>query len=261
MKYRKLELLFLAIGLVGIFISILISLVNKAQISELLGQALFVPVLFLALHYGRQYSYVGAVIAALIYLIANAQDFNGLNLSSEAGQLVIMRAGLFGLIGILGGELAVRAKYVLAKMTSEGLVDDKTNVFSQSYIEGLIARMLHEYDRYKRPFSVLFIGLDWSEPLSQADKERLIPRMANIFRGNVRLVDEVGYWGGRFCLVLPHTGGEAARAIFERLEKIWMHSGHSRIPLKLNQSILSVPEHEAEMKELASRMIESKITA
>jgi GGDEF domain-containing protein len=261
MKYRKLEMVFLAIGLIGIFISILISLVNKAQPSELLGQALFVPVLFLALHYGRQYSYVGAVVAALIYLIANAQDFNGLNLSSQTGQLVIMRAGLFGLIGIMGGELAVRAKYVLARMTSEGLIDDKTNVFSQNYIEALIARMLHEYDRYKRPFSVLFIDLDWSEPLSQAEKERLVPRMANIFRGNVRLVDEVGYWNERFCLVLPYTGGDAAKTIFERLEKIWRHSGHSRIPVTLSASVLSVPEDETEIKKLSSEIVDSRITA
>ena len=44
MRYRKLELLLMSVGLVGILVSILTSLLDGAELIELLGQALFVPI-------------------------------------------------------------------------------------------------------------------------------------------------------------------------------------------------------------------------
>src|SRR3989304_359203 len=116
-KYRKLELLFLVLSLSAVLLSIVVSFVQKAQFSEILGQALFVPVLFIALHYGRQPGFLAATGGALIYFIAKAQEFNSLDISTIDGQFIIGRAALFGLIGIFGSELAMRTKYLIARFS------------------------------------------------------------------------------------------------------------------------------------------------
>lgn len=263
MKYRKLELLLLALGVTAVLASILLSFSNKTQLSEIIGQALFVPVLFLALHYGRSYGYVSAILAAFVYLVARVQEFDSLSLTTFDGQLVVARAGLFGLIGIFGGELAMRIKYVVARFADEDLIDGHTNVFSCSYLQRSVHRLLCEYYRYQRPFSLLVVSLRWHENLNSPGKAKIIPRIAKVISDNVRVVDEVGYLDeDRFCLVLPNTPSPAAQIVCNRLEKSYRHfrDGH-HIPAELEKLILSLPEDEQRIKDLLPENEPAKVLA
>jgi len=250
-KYRKLELLFLTLCLFAVLLSIIISFSQKAQFSEILGQALFVPVLFIALHYGRQPGFLAATGGALIYLIARAQELNSLNLSTEDGQYVIARAVLFGLIGIFGSELATRSKYLIARLSGEEQIDGQTHLYSQTYLQKLLTRLFGEYHRYARPFSILFITLDWTKPSEASAREKLIGKVANIIRSHVRLIDEVGYLSDNcFCLVLPETPGQAAQSIYERIEKAYLvqTAQMTVFPRMICERVLSMPGNQAEIK-------------
>ena len=250
-NYRKLELLFLTLSLVAVLSSIIYSFMEKANFSEILGQALFVPVLFIALHYGRQQGFLAASIAALIYLIAKAQDYNTLSLASVDGQFMIARAGLFGLIGIFGSELAMRTKYLIAKLSGYAHIDDQTHLYTQNYLQKLISKLFHGYQRQARPFAVMFITVDWAESTEPNVREKTIPRMANIIRDSVRLIDEVGYLSDRcFCLVLPETHALAAQLVWRRIEEAYIEAKPSPVNVAglSCERILSMPENEAEIR-------------
>lgn len=249
MKYRKLELIFLVVSLIAVLFSIIVSVLQKAQFSEILGQALFVPVLFIALHYGRQPGFLAATGGALIYLIAKAQEFNSLSLSTVDGQFVIGRAALFGLIGIFGSELAIRTKYLIARLSGTEQIDDQTHLYSQNYLQKLITRAFHEYNRHARPFSILFITLDWPGLLDSATREKAVSQIATFIRSNVRLIDEVGYLSDNcFCMVLPDTTSLAAQLVFMRLEKAYKSDDSQLLTATLSERILSMPENEPEIK-------------
>lgn len=251
MKYRRLELLFLALTFSAVLLSIIISYAQKAPLSEILGQALFVPILFVALHYGRQPGFTAATIGAMIYLIARVQELNVLNLSSEDGRFVIGRAVLFGLIGIFGSELATRSKYLMAGLAGEDCLEDRTHLYSQAYLQKLIMRLFAEYRSHARPFSILFITLDWTQPSVAATRDKMIGKAASIMRSHVRLIDEVGYLSDNcFCLVLPEVSAQAAHLIFERLEKAYLNQAAltAAYPKLVCERVLNMPENEAEIR-------------
>lgn len=263
MKYRKLELLLMSVGLVGILISMMSSLINGSERVEILGQALFVPVLFFALHYGRQLGYLAAVGAALVFLIAKTQELGQLDVMTLADRLILMQAASFGLVGIIGGELATRIKYVVARIADEEYVDEQTHVFSSRYMRKLIAKLLSSYERHDRVFSVLFIDMAWQEPILEKKRTNQVNRVARVLRDNVRLIDEVGYLDdGRFCLVLPETDIDGVKVVRERLRKAYSLAGqYSRFSAEWKMTVLTLPENEPEIKHLAARDEQAKVIA
>ncbi len=267
MRYRKLELLLLSVGLVGVLVSIITALLGGAGIRELIGQALFVPVLFSALHYGRRYGYVAAIIAALVLLMVRTQAFGSLSFSSAEGRQALLQAAGFGVVGIIGGELATRIKYVVAHIADEGFIDSGTGLFSQDYVERMINRLWAGYSRSNNAFSLLFINLSWADAVDDIGQRKQRGRIADILRANVRLVDEVGSLkDGRFCLILPDTTAEGAKTVQGRLAKAYSKSRqHSRLTADWRDELLSLPQDEERIKELVPDgtefHLESDITA
>ncbi len=263
MRYRKLELLLLSIGLLGILISILTALINGARVGELLGQALFVPVLFFALHYGRRAGYAAAVGSALLYLMINTRALGEIDLSVGDGRLVMLQALAFGIVGIIGGELAMRIKYVVAHVTDEGLIDTHTKVFSHEYIERLVEKLWAGYDRQGKGFSVLFIELRWAEEPTDNARSKQISRIADVLRSTVRLVDEVGYLrDGRFCLILPDTSAGGAAVVYSRVRKTYSKmKQYARLTADLHEEILSLPDDELLIKEILLPNTSIRVTA
>ncbi len=263
MRYRKLELLLLSVGLVGILVSISIALLNGARIAELLGQALFVPVLFFALHYGRRAGYSAALAAALLFLIIKTRALGEIDLAALDGRLAVLQAAAFGLVGIFGGELAIRIKYVVAQITDDGLIDTRTKLFSHEYIERLIVKLWARYNRFERGFTILFIELRWPEPPTDIARSKQIYRIADVLRSGVRLIDEVGYLrDGRFCLILPDTSADGASSVYARLEKTYSKSKqYYRLTAEWHAEILSLPEDEQLIAKLIPPSERVRVTA
>ena len=263
MRYRKLELLLLSVGLVGILVSIITALLNGARIAELLGQALFVPVLFFALHYGRRAGYTTAVAAALLFLIIKTQALGDIDLTALDGRLAVLQAAAFGIVGIIGGEVAMRIKYVVAQITDESLIDTRTMLFSHEYMERLIGKLWAGYNRGGPGFAILFVEPRWPELPTVIARARQISRIANVLRDGVRLVDEVGYLrDGRFCLVLPDTSADDASFVYDRLKKTYSKSKqYFRLTAEWHEEILDLPDDEQQIAELVPPNERVRVTA
>ena len=263
MRYRTFEAITLATALVAVLISIIISINRGSGVSAVLGQALFIPVLFFSLHYGRQVGFLAATTVSLIYLIARVQEVNVLSLSSLDGQLIISRAALFGFVGILSCELATRFKYVFAKFSDQRSFDQTTRLFSQDYLQTLIARLFHEYERNNRGFSIIFITIDWLPAVDAHIKKRRFSKLAKVIRDNVRLIDEVGHVNDDcFCIVLPDTHLSAANLVCERLES-FLRGTQDQTPesLRISKKVLCVSDHNAEVKAMLPAEVVAKLSA
>ena len=263
MKYRKFEAIALASTLVAVLISMIISINRGSAMSVVLGQALFIPVLFFSLHYGRQIGFLAATTSSLIYLMARVQEVNELSLASLDGQLIISRAALFGFVGIFSSELATRFKYIFARFSNRENLDQTTRLFNQGYLQTLVARLFHAYNRDNRTFSIIFIGIDWRPAVDANIKKHRFTKLAKIIRDNVRLVDEVGYVNDDcFCIVLPETHLSAAQLVSERLESFLKGSQiQNKEALRINKKILCASDHNAEVKAMLPAEVVAKLSA
>ena len=81
--------------------------------------------------------------------------------------------------------------------------------------------------RYGRPSSVLVLGLTGSPPEPAA--ERIARTIGDVIRNEARETDRAVRTGRlAFRLLLPETGGRAARSLAERLEKAYLAAPDGR---------------------------------
>jgi GGDEF domain-containing protein len=81
--------------------------------------------------------------------------------------------------------------------------------------------------RYGRPSSVLLLGLTGSPPEPAA--ERIARAIGDVIRNEARETDRAVRTGRlAFRLLLPETGGRAARSLAERLEKAYLAAPDGR---------------------------------
>lgn len=222
MSYRRFELLLVALGFAVILATMIDAINSSLGYENLLGQALMAPVLFVALHWGRRSGQLAALAAGVIYLGATA--------TSEAAtfslisQEVVIRAIAYGAVGILGGELAHKMKYVLAGIENANYLDEHTKVFDKSYLTRLIQNFISYHSRYTRPFSIIMISLTQSG--ADADSTRPLDQKgmrlsAMILRDNIRIIDELGCWNETtLCVVAPDTATHDAPAACTRITRV-----------------------------------------
>lgn len=211
-----------ALGFAVILATMIDAINSELGYGNLLGQALMAPVLFVALHWGRRSGQLAALAAGVIYLAATATG----NDSSFGliSQEVVIRAIAYGAVGILGGELAHKMKYVLAGIENENYLDQQTKVFDKSYLTRLIQNFISYHSRYTRPFSIIMITLTQAG----ASADRLLPLdqkgmrlSAMILRDNIRIIDELGCWNNTtLCVVAPDTATHDAPAACRRITRV-----------------------------------------
>lgn len=222
MSYRRFELLLIALGFAVILATMIDTINTSLGYQNLLGQALMAPVLFVALHWGRRSGRFAALGGSLIYLAATATGKDtGYSLISQE---IVIRAIAYGVVGILGGELAHKMKYVLAGIENEEHLDPETKVFDKSYLTRLIQNYISYHSRYTRPFSIIMITL------TQGDADAPAPRHLNpkgmrlsamILRDNIRIIDELGCWNEKsLCVVAPDTAMQDAPAACKRITSL-----------------------------------------
>lgn len=246
-SYRKFEAIVVSLGFCVVLASILVTVDQQAAIRDLLGQAMMAPVLFLALHFGRRTGLAAAVVAAFLYLVIHLDNDPTLSLTDGATRLLLLRAGMFGIIGIIAGELPASFKYVAARFGDDSLIDSATNLFTRGHMHTLIRRAVAEYHRYGRPFAVLILTVEPAD--AAADSKRLLIDAAMVVRNNVRLVDDVGRWDDRsFCLLLEHMSPASAEDVANRLGR--QVQSHARAQLSISDHVIAFPENEDELLEL-----------
>ncbi len=222
MRYRSFEILVLAVSAVAVLGTAGVSAMGgRFSLTEFLGQVFVLLVLAAAVHWGRNGGFIAAAVATVVYaLLAVPQVSAGAGLRPETVQLVLVHVIVYGLVGVVGGEVCGRLKYQLARMDGSSALDADSRLYSERLVHGLITSGVARYRRYDTPFSVVLIALS---PGLFAEYRPLkcrgiVRRIASHLRNDVRMVDDLGRLDdGRFVLMLPATSSTGAEIVAARV--------------------------------------------
>lgn len=220
MKYSRFEVLAFVLGATAIVASLFVSPVALPQAQEVAAQLLLIVVLGGALHWGRNGGFIAALFAIALYVGMRFSMLAVDGLSSELLTMLGARAGTYAVVGIVGGELASRIKYLFARLESDALIDHTTGVYSPRYAAESILSGLGQYERYETEYSVVKLVIDGPvyAPLKPGRYRQVMRQLASHLRADIRMVDDLAFAApGMFMALLPTTPVAGAGVVAERL--------------------------------------------
>lgn len=258
MRLSRFETLALVLGAGAIIGSLLIAVPagGSPEPVELVAQLMLVVILFAAVRFGRRGGLMAAVIATAVYVLMRVPTLQSDVPSPEALLIFATRIVAFGLFGVVGGEAATRAKYLLTDLEQHSAIDDWSRVFNERHAARALEQALGRADRYGEPFSVVLITLSQSlfAGFTPARQRTVIRGLADHIRSDLRMVDEVSRLrDGRFLVLLPHTPRAGGDVVGERLGSL------SRTKLgaqdrSVTWQVLSAPEDADSLRALLSEL-------
>lgn len=222
-------------------------------LTEVLAQLLLFGVVIGAVHWGRKGGMVAALGASLVYILLQAPV-----LIAQQGMTVnllvpvLVRVLTYGVVGIGGGELCARIKYVFAGMEGNSSIDEWTRVYNQRQISRLIDTAHGLHARYGAPYSVIVVTLapGLTADLRPSKQRTMLRAVADHIRGNIRLVDDVGRLDdGRFIVLLPQTPRAGGTIAGERV-RTGVRDLIGAKDESVSAGVLSAPEDSAELDAL-----------
>lgn len=222
MRYDTFERLVLVLGGASVLATLALASRTSLLAQEVIAQLLVFAVLFGAVHWGRRGGFWAAVIASITYVALWIPQLEPGAWTSQVLVLIVLRVVAYGLIGIIGGALCSRMKYVLASLEQASGVDDITGVYSEQMLARLLDGATGRFERYQESFCLITL-----EPTADAlrapstNRERaLVRRVAGHVQSDIRMVDEAARTSdGRMVVLLPHTSTEGGAVVTERLAK------------------------------------------
>ncbi len=138
-------------------------------------------------------------------------------------QLLIIRVLVYGVVGIGGGIICSRIKYLFAKLEQLDHIDDVTSLYNPSYLAKLFEKCVEEFERYQNLFSMATLEID-STAFSKLKKVQLRTELREIglsIRNDIRAVDEAGRVSHTgFGLIFPNTNASGATVAGERIQNL-----------------------------------------
>lgn len=221
LKYSRFEILAFTLGTLAIVASLFVSTVALPQAPEVAAQLLLILVLAAALHWGRNGGFLAALAAIALYVGMRFSLLAADGLSRELLTMLGARVGTYSIVGIVGGELASRIKYLFAKMESDALIDHLTGVYSPRYAAESILSGLAQYERYQVEYCVVKLVVDGAAygSLKPVRYRQAMKQLAGHLRADIRMVDDLAFAApGTFLAVLPTTPVAGAHVVAERLK-------------------------------------------
>lgn len=259
MKYTRFETLVIALGAAVVAASVLVPRDVAPQWPELLAQALLFVTFAAAAHWGRNGGSVVATASALVYVLSRVPLMADQGLTNEVAGALLARLLAFAVVGIVGGEVFGRIKYFLARVDGSIMLDEYTQVYNRRYCAQALRNAIGQYQRYQTPYSVALLSLSPAlfAELRPTRQRSMLKSVANFVRGDIRLVDDVGYLGdGRFLLMFPNTPKNGADVAADRL-RAGVRDLLGAKDESVSTTVLSVEEDPAAICELA-RSLESQ---
>ena len=220
MKYPWFEGIVLALGSVAVVGSMFVGAGPAPQSAEVVAQLLIILVLAGALHWGRNGGFIAALVATAVYVGLRMPLLNAAGLTTDALILIGIRVLTYAVVGIVGGEIAGRVKYLLARLEDTAMIDSCTGAYSACHASKVITSGLGAWDRYQTPFSVIVLRVRpmvWKS-LRPARARALMRQIASALRNDVRMVDDVAFrTDGEFLVLLPSTDHDGASVASDRL--------------------------------------------
>ncbi len=203
-----------------------------------------------AVHWGRNGGFFAAVAATLLYILIRIPTFLADGLTSPVLELIVIHTLAYGLVGILGGELCIRMKYIFASMEDANSLDHVTHVFNERYLSCRLEKTIGEHERYGSHVSLVLLMLDPALylPLRKLKQRELLLSVAFHIRNTIRLVDDLGRLNdGRFLLILPNTPREGGEITADRMRASVRELLGARDE-SITVEVLGTPDDLCEMK-------------
>lgn len=111
------------------------------------------------------------------------------------------------------------------KLDSLYVRDKLTGLYNRVKIDEVIAAEKNRFERYKTPFCLVLIDIDYFKKLNDSYGhlvgDKILQQFAQLLQKNTRKTDFAARWGGEeFLIVLPQTDEVAAFNLAEKLRKI-----------------------------------------
>lgn len=220
MKYAHFEALALGLGTLATVATVVIAGGVAAEAAEVAAQLLLILTLAAALHWGRNGGFLAALMSIAVYVAMRMPLLQAQGLTRPLVEMLATRMVSYALIGVVGGELASRTKYLFARMEDETLVDRMTGVYSARFAAAAIRSAVGQWERYTTAFSAVRIELGSSSfvNLKTTRYRQLMRALADHLRSDIRVADELAFVApATFVVLLPGTSGVGANVVAERL--------------------------------------------
>jgi GGDEF domain-containing protein len=221
-RYSRFEVLALVLAIAVVLGAMLVGPTAEPEPAAVVGHLLVVVVLAGALHWGRNGGFAVALLSTLVYVymrlpLLAAQGFTN-DLVVDIGARVLT----YGIVGVIGGEVCGRLKYLFARLDNNPMIDEVTGVYNARYAASAIRAGVAQWQRYEVPYSVVVLGLSptlFDQPGSLRARA-LLRQVASHIRNDIRLVDDLAYAGdGRFFALFPQTPADGAAVACDRLHR------------------------------------------
>jgi diguanylate cyclase (GGDEF)-like protein len=161
---------------------------------------------------------------------------------------------------IFGVDLIVRSAMVLTvialvrkgKRAAEEAaatrrVDPSTGLANDQALFELIDAERERADRYARPFTLAYVGIDDISAIGTNALEEILAEVALEIRAAVRGVDYVARPGeGQFAVLFPETGADGARVALDRLAAVLSRFGETS-PHGIAFSVGAITWHQSDL--------------
>ncbi|NQZ17890.1 MAG: GGDEF domain-containing protein [Bdellovibrionales bacterium] len=137
--------------------------------------------------------------------------------------------------------------------------DSLTNLYNQKYLTETLDKKIEEYKRYKTPFSVLFIDVDYFKQVNDTDGHvvgsGVLCQMGTLIEGQIRSSDYAFRYGGdEFIILLSHTEGDDAVKVAERIrarvEASTFNVNNIGVNITVSIGLAFYPEHAQSAEEI-----------
>lgn len=156
------------------------------------------------------------------------------------------------LIGVKEDYERMLASYKDAEKDS--VMDPLTGLYNRRYMDGALAKELKDSERYNRKVSLLMADIDffkrYNDSHGHQEGDRLLVKLAGIFRETVREVDVVSRYGGEeFLIILPETPCDMAQFVAERIR----HSVETSTGATVSIGVSTYPDDVADKEGLIEK--------
>ncbi len=173
--------------------------------------------------------------------------------TDEDGKILRNLAFIFSLI--------VKEEIEKQKLLERAIRDHLTKLYNRLYLEEEIPKEIERARRYSYPVSLIMFDLDGFKEINdcyghQMGDEVLI-KFADLLRDRIRATDiPVRYGGEEFIVVLPHTYGEEAYRVAERVredfQKVTMEVHKNVLVLTVSAGVATMEGSDMTLEDLIS---------
>jgi diguanylate cyclase (GGDEF)-like protein len=176
------------------------------------------PISIVAWFVGRNAGLVASVLSALIWYLANVLVRGDYAQAWIVIWNTLIRLGFFTIVTLLLADL----KQSMKRERNLSHTDDLTGAINSRYFYELASMELLRAMRYNHPLTLAYMDVDnfkdINDRLGHAVGDRLLHAVAESLQATLRRTDVVARVGGdEFVLLLPETGGAAAKAAITRV--------------------------------------------